>query len=301
MVVLTESVRLKNNYTNKRIYGKLGYVFDDKVASVEVKVSDLHDRSHAYVELKCDICGKVENKRWWTVVHSRLYSDKDLCYECESTDWVFDKDKYVNHGDIERFHKHGMASYQYFVRRSDRLPYYTNYFDDSSVDHSVFTEVIDLTWDPEKFYDKPYSKRYFKGDVYELYGSGADGIVADNGLLLTPSTSLMKKNGEKKYLHFKERANSNGSNAYYDYETDVLKVSHNTLEVTSLSNGDLIVGFSGMGIMNDSRNTMAYEAFEKLLNAIRASRHKGFYNDIDDRVTKNYDLDLRHVRNKYEE
>lgn len=54
---------------------------------IMVKIEDMPEGSHVYVDVKCDICGEVDSRRYYSYTDSRKMSNikYDCCVECRGT------------------------------------------------------------------------------------------------------------------------------------------------------------------------------------------------------------------------
>ena len=87
----------------KKHYAKLGYKFTKMGDKFYVDVRDLTDGSQADVEIKCDYCGKVFVRKWYSYIEIKRKEiiHKDACCDCcklKSNDSI--KYKYGSHKEL---------------------------------------------------------------------------------------------------------------------------------------------------------------------------------------------------------
>ncbi len=83
-MVLSQTVDVHINGKTMKKYRDLGYKFDKIGDLISVKYTDLSQYSQEIIEIKCDYCGKIFNRRFSD--HFRLYKgdfeQSDCCYDC---------------------------------------------------------------------------------------------------------------------------------------------------------------------------------------------------------------------------
>lgn len=84
------------NFRIKPHYEKLGYIWTKQGDKFLVKIEELLPTSSAWIELECDECNKVFNRRWKDRVKQYDRHNKDLCNSCSkkgSRNSQFNKDR----------------------------------------------------------------------------------------------------------------------------------------------------------------------------------------------------------------
>lgn len=100
-MLLKTTALVKIGCTNSKYYSQLGYQLTTHTDShgehidngqfIEVKISDLQQGSSTLVDIKCDYCGKVFQKKYKDYIKSHTISQTDACKNCASK-----KNKHIN-------------------------------------------------------------------------------------------------------------------------------------------------------------------------------------------------------------
>lgn len=79
-MILTKTVKMRWNSRNKNYYEGKGYIFTKLNDEFEVSVKDLNTNSHVYINLQCDVCGKLGSRSYKDYCN-RTYEEY-LCSDC---------------------------------------------------------------------------------------------------------------------------------------------------------------------------------------------------------------------------
>lgn len=91
-MLLSETVKVKWNATNKKWYESKGYIYTKMGDEFEVKVEDLTRWSKVLVKVKCDGCGKIlEDIIWTNYLKCKRQDRKYYCQKCSTK--LFGKQK----------------------------------------------------------------------------------------------------------------------------------------------------------------------------------------------------------------
>lgn len=85
-MLLTKEITVTWNTRNKKRLINNGYTFTKLGDSVTINVNELSPKAHVEVEIKCDFCGCIFLKKYYTYTNSKINSliDKDSCNKCKS-------------------------------------------------------------------------------------------------------------------------------------------------------------------------------------------------------------------------
>ena len=81
-MIITKKVKLKVNAVSVKHYRELGYIIPQKNIEIEIEVEDLSKGNHTIVDVKCDICGRVNQMEYRTylrVIEGGFYT----CNTCK--------------------------------------------------------------------------------------------------------------------------------------------------------------------------------------------------------------------------
>lgn len=81
------TITLHNRY--KQYWSEKEYIDYDKAYpkgyTIKVKVTDLQPNSHVEVQVKCDYCGKIFNKKYCNITKGYKNIEKDCCKNCKKS------------------------------------------------------------------------------------------------------------------------------------------------------------------------------------------------------------------------
>lgn len=83
-MLISKTGKLKWNNKNKKYYLDKGYTFTHIGEEFDVAIQDLTNGSHAMVDVSCDYCGKIVQKRYMTYLKQHHDKFGDCCKECQS-------------------------------------------------------------------------------------------------------------------------------------------------------------------------------------------------------------------------
>jgi len=86
MIVLPQKVKIKWSPFGRKFYEPNGYIFTKYYEEFEVDVLDLPDGSNVFIDVVCDYCGEVFNKKYshYTDMKKKNKITKDCCSNCTS-------------------------------------------------------------------------------------------------------------------------------------------------------------------------------------------------------------------------
>lgn len=82
-MLITKDVQLKWNGSNKSYLISKGYIFTKINDIIKINVFDLMENSNVKIEVKCDYCGEVFSRRYYSYVSSHSIINKDACSNCK--------------------------------------------------------------------------------------------------------------------------------------------------------------------------------------------------------------------------
>lgn len=84
-MLIEQKVKIRWNPNNKKYYVNKNYIYTKINEEFEVDVHDLSEKSHAYIYLQCDYCGKIYPTRYSNYFLTKNNSPikKDCCEECK--------------------------------------------------------------------------------------------------------------------------------------------------------------------------------------------------------------------------
>lgn len=82
MLVKNKTVKMNWHPGNKKYYIEKGYLFTKMGDSFDVKVEDLPDNSHVYVDVECDFCGRIIKVKFQNYHYRGKLSDGYACKKC---------------------------------------------------------------------------------------------------------------------------------------------------------------------------------------------------------------------------
>lgn len=116
MGLITKTVMMKWNSSNKKYYESLGYLYTKKGDAFEVDIKDLNKNSHYRIEYTCDNCGKILSTSYQNYVKAISRNKKTFCNLCS-------KKLYSTSHTKDTKLKNGKSFYQWCVEneRNDIL------------------------------------------------------------------------------------------------------------------------------------------------------------------------------------
>lgn len=81
-MLLTKTVMVKWNTSNKKWYEEKGYIFSEWGKEFKVDVEDLSSACSVLVQVQCDYCNQKIHKVWYSYLKSHKTNNKDCCKDC---------------------------------------------------------------------------------------------------------------------------------------------------------------------------------------------------------------------------
>lgn len=83
-MITDKHIPIRLTINNKNHIESKGYIFTGSGNVIDIKIIDLNENSHRYVNVKCDYCGRIVEKEYRSVLKQRKNFPKDACKECRN-------------------------------------------------------------------------------------------------------------------------------------------------------------------------------------------------------------------------